>query len=229
MVTEERKETSWETEIGLPNDIDAWITNPRFGEREEYAAKVVAATPGAAALMFLIDLVDEGEELVATQGFSIGKDWIPSDDGLTISHPKRKNVVTTSMYGQLQNRVVGDLKVDMDQYGLPTQAMSWDRLGFHWMLLEHETIKGEKKSGLMPVEFLGKKEGAVTKVPAKTKARPAAVAGLESKLVDLMAEYTDVRKFQLAAIRMPEVAANDELMASVLDEGPDGFWATHQR
>lgn len=232
MTTE--KETAWETETGLPNDVDVWIANPRFGEKEEYSSKVAEASSMAAApIMFLMDLVDKKNELVGTQGYSIGTGWEVSEDGLEITHPKRKNVVGSSMYGMLQRRVVKELGVDMDQYGLPTKAMSWDKLGFHMMLEEHAVVGGGTGSSLMPVTFLGKREdgGGPTPSPAgTTKLREATVLSeLELKLVDLMAEHTEVKTFQLAAIKMPGVSANDELMASVLDEGPDGFWAKNRK
>ncbi len=225
MVTEE-KTTAWETETGLPNDFDGWITNPRFGQREEYASKVQETSPEASTSMLLFDLADENGQVVANQGYTIGKDWVVSDDGLSISHPKRKNVVTATMYGALQNRVVGPLKVDMDKHGKPTEAMSWNGLGFHWMLEEHATVGGSLATGLMPVEFLSKKDVGTPSASA-APAKPAVPADLEKQLIDLKAEHTDIKAFQLAAIKIPAVSGNDELMASVLDEGPGGFWSTH--
>ncbi len=229
-MTQSTKDTAWETEIGLPSDFDAVISNPRFGEREEYVAKIQESSANVEAKMLLIDLVDDSGEIVATQGYTIGKDWIVSGDGLNISHPKRKNVVTATLYGQLQNRVVKELAVNMDEFGVPTSAISWNGLKFHWMIEEHVTVGGPPARGLMPTEFLGKQTGGVTPRPAVTKvADKGTVDGvLEKQLVDKMAEFTDVKQFQLAAIKMPGVAANDPLMASVLDEGPGGFWATHQ-
>lgn len=223
-MTTEQKAAAWETETGLPNDIDAWITNPRFGQKDEYA-QVVQAT-GGEGLMFLIDLVDANGELQGNQGYSIGTGWIVADDGLSISHPKRHNVVGGTLYGQLQNRVLKELKVLMGDYGLPTEAKSWNGLGFHWLQQPHTTVAGPDKPGLMPVEFLGKKEGGT--VTPKPAAAPAGVTSdLEVKLKDL-AQANTVKDFQKAALKLPAVVANDDLMASVLDEGPTGFWATHQ-
>lgn len=221
-------ETSpWETETGLPNDIDAWIVNPKFGYKDEYA-QVVQASGGEGA-MFIADLVDNNGELMGSQGYSIGTGWIISEDGLEISHPKRKNVVGATLYGQLQNRVRKELDIKMEEFGLPTQAKAWDGLGFHWMLQEHSTVGGTPKQGLMPVEFLNRKEGGIT---VKTIAGPAATApvvdaALEVKLKEL-AQTNNAKDFQKAALKIAEVPASDELMASVLDEGPTGYHATHQ-
>lgn len=225
MTTQPREETSWDTETGLPNDIDAWIANARFGKKDEYAQVVQAS--GGEGLMFLVDLIDAGGELVGSQGFSIGTGWIPSDDGKSISHPKRKNVVTNTMYGQLQNRVRKELGVKMEEKGLPTDARCWDGLGFHWMQEEHDTVSGDKRTSLVPVLVLPAR--AAGAAPAATPA--AAVAGVSTEL-DLqlreLAQSSDVKAFQLAAMKIAAVVANDNLMASVLDEGAAGFWATHQ-
>lgn len=226
MVT--KRETSvWDTELGLPNDIDAWITNPKFGKKDEYA-QAVAATGTEGGEMLLLDLVDEAGELMGSQGYSIGSGWIVSDDGMTISHPKRKNVVGSSVYGQLQNRVVKELKVDMESRGLPTEAKSWDRLGFHWMQQTHATVGGKEATSLMPVEFLGEKKAAAAIKRPAAKVAPAAAVSTAEKALAILARTLELADFQGRALSMPSVAANDELMASVLDDGPEGFWATHQ-
>ncbi len=225
-MTTSEKTSAWDTETGLPNDIDAWIRNAKFGTKDEYA-QAVAATGAEGAIMMIFDLEDDKGEIVGSQGYSIGSGWIPSDDGMEISHPKRRNVVGSSMYGQLQNRVAKELKVDMDARGLPTEAKSWEGLGFHWLMQEHDTVGGEKKSGLMPVEFLGEKKAGAAPTKVATKTAPA-TEGTAEKALAVLARTNDVKAFQERALSMPSVAANDELMAQVLDEGPEGFWATHQ-
>ncbi len=223
-MTTPKEPGTWDTETGLPNDIDAWIANARFGVKDEYAQVVQAS--GGESLMFLVDLIDASGELVGSQGYSIGTGWIPSDDGKSISHPKRKNVVTNTMYGQLQNRVRRDLGVKMEERGLPTDAKCWDGLGFHWMQQEHDTVGGEKKTGIMPVMVLG-----VAPAVAPTVVPAAAVAGVDPALelqLKELAQSNDVKAFQLAAMKVAAVVANDGLMASVLDESTAGFWATHQ-
>lgn len=227
-MTTERVESPWDTETGLPNDVDGWISNPKFGLKDEYAEAVRAGGTAAEGTMFLVDLLDENGELIGSQGWSIGTGWIVSDDGLEITHPKRKNVVGSCLYGQLQNRVRRELKVPMEKFGPPTRARSWDGLGFHWMLLEHETVGAGPKPGLMPVEFLGKKEGLAA-VPAGAPTRaPSIPADLEMRLRTL-AQTNDIQAFQLAAVKMIEVVASDELMARVLDGGPTGYWAQAQK
>ena len=221
---QDEKTTAWETESGLPSDVDAWIANPSFGTKEEYSSKV-AETSQEPAILFLFDMVDENGEVIGSQGYSIGSGWTVEKEGASISHPKRNNVVGSTNYGRLINRAVKELGVDMDKFGLPTDAKSWAGLGFHWMIEDHPTVGGGTAQGIMPTEFLGeKKEAAKGKPP---KAPPA--SDLEKTLVELMAEHTDVKAFQLAAIKVAGVATDDTMMASVLDEGDSGFWATHQK
>ena len=225
MTTQPKEESSWDTETGLPNDVDAWIANARFGVKDEYAQVVQAS--GGEGLMFIVDLIDEAGDLVGSQGYSIGTGWIVAEDGRSISHPKRKNVVTGTMYGQLQNRVRKDLGIKMEERGLPTEAACWDNLGFHWMQQEHQTVSGEPRTGIMPVLVLGERKPGATPTPAAAAVPAGVTTALETQLKEL-AQSNVVKDFQKLALKMPEVVANDDLMASVLDEGPTGFWATHQ-
>lgn len=222
---QEQEVSTWDTETGLPNDIDAWVAAAKFGTVDKYSDAVQVTSPGSGgATMCILDLVDEAGEPVGQQGYSVGSGWIPSDDGMEITHPKRRNVVGTSVYGQLMNRVRKVLKVPMEKRGLPTEAKSWLGLGFHWMMEEHETVGGAPKPSLMPVEVLAiMKEGVALK-----QAPVIVVAGeLELELKEL-AQSNTVKDFQKAALKKAEVTSSDELMANVLDEGPSGFWATHQ-
>jgi len=250
MVDETQERGPWETESGLIDDVDGQIANPHFGIKEEYS-NVVAETTGGESkgAMFLVDLVDPATgEIIGNQGWSIGTGWEISEDGLTISHAKRKNVVTNTLYGQLQNQVVKKLGVDMAQYGLPTEAMSWDGLTFHWNQVAHATVGGQDKTGLMPTGFLGKAgeevaeaeaeaapapapaKAPVAKAPlAKAAAKPAGkVSAAEQKAVDLVAQCGTVKEFILKAMKIPEIVADDALMAKCLDDSPAGFFKSHK-
>lgn len=232
-MTTEKEQATWETETGLPNDIDAYIANAKFGVKDEYAQAVAATSPETTALMMIFDLVDEKGDLQGSQGYSIGTGWIVSDDGQSISHPKRKNVVGSSMYGLIQNRVVKELKVDMESRGVPTDAKPWNGLGFHWLLQPHKTVGGDEVPGLMPVEYIGVLGAEAAQAAVKEAAAPATAAASElsptiDKALTLLARVNDVSTFQEKALGMPQVASNDVLMANVLDEGPEGYWATHQ-
>lgn len=213
----EEKVTSedWATETGLVNDVDVWFQSCKFGFKEEYGSVAGVDTP-----MFIAEMVNEEGEVLASQGYSVGSGWIISGDGLSIAHPTRKNVVGSSVYGQLINRVVKDLKVNMAQYGKPVEAKSWNGLGFHIMQEEHKTLSGDVRTAPMPTEFLGEREYK----PAKAAAA-APASEIEKKLITLSS--MPIEGFQKAALKLPEVTSDDDLMALVLDSSSEGFWATH--
>jgi hypothetical protein len=230
-----QEQDAWALESGLPNDVDGWMKNNRFGTKEEYAQAVKLTVEeaeqqvgGVAGLMFITDLYNEDGEQIGSQGFSVGSGWIPSEDGKSMHHPTRKNVVDSSRYGQLQRRVIKELGVNMSQYGVPTQADSWDNLGFHWMLEEHVTIQGkEPKRGIMPTIFLGKKEikGAPAAEAPKAGEQGTKLTGdVEAELKKLLEVSPNVSVFQKAALKIEAVTKNDDLMADILNDGPDGYY-----
>jgi len=219
------KTSAWNTEVGLPNDFDGYISNPRFGYTEAYASKVTAAPGGSEStgLQFIVDLISAQGEVLANAGWSVGGGWAPSADGRYITHPTRKNVVTGSMYANLQNRVIGakpaGLEVDMDQRGSPLDAMSWSGLGFHWMVEEHKTVGGAMKPGLMPTAVLTGTAPAAAAASAKTDVSAEIIDRLQ-KMVKTMS----IKQFQSVAVRIPEVSKNEALTNQVLDDGPNGFY-----
>ena len=221
---------AWETESGLIDDVDGWIANPIFGIKEEYATAVaLSGTPGGVMIMF--DLVDEDGIVIGNQGYSIGTGWEVSDDGRYITHPKRKNVVSSTVYGQLQIEVIKNLEVDMGNYGDPTDAMSWNGLGFHWNQKSHATVSGDTKQGLMPTLFLGKKEGSEAAIPvaksaAKKAAAPAAKANTAKiEALKLVGSSSNAKEFMMKAIKVPAIVNDDELMAQCTDDSETGFFA----
>ncbi len=221
---------AWETESGLIDDVDGYIVNPRFGVREEYAQAVLETSGAPGGLMLMIDIADENGEVIGNQGYSVGTGWEPSADGLSISHVKRQNVVTNTMYGQLQKQVVKELGVDMGKFGKPTNAMSWNGLGFHWMQKTHPTVSGKEATGIMPTSFLGKKDiVAGTPAPAPAPAPAAAAPPAVEAALKLVAECGTAKEFQLKVVKIPEVVGDDALMAQCLDDGAKGFFKTNKK
>lgn len=251
MTMEEQERGPWDTESGLIDDVDGYIASPHFGIKAEYSQAVSLSTAGEQkGLMFIIDVVDANGEVLGGQGYSIGTGWIVSEDGLSISHATRKNVVTNTMYGQLQNRVVKELGVDMAPRGLPTEALAWDKLGFHWMQQKHKTVGGEDKTGLMPTEYIGM-FGEATPVetpapaPAPAPARPApaaparpaparAAAPVAAKSAGviaaekLVAETGTVKEFILKAVKDQAITSDEKLMSEVMDDSVKGFFKSRK-
>jgi hypothetical protein len=247
----EQERGPWDTESGLIDDVDGYISNPHFGIKEEYSQAVSLSTAGEQkGNMFLFDVVDANGEVLGGQGYSVGTGWVVSEDGLSISHATRKNVVTNTMYGQLQNRVVKELGVDMASRGLPTEAIAWDKLGFHWMQQKHKTVSGEEKTGLMPTEYIGMfgeaapaETPAPTPVPAPAPARPvaparpaparaAAPAAAKSAGIvaaeKLVAETGTVKEFILKAVKDPSITGDEKLMSEVMDDSIKGFFKSRK-
>lgn len=235
----------WETVSGLLDDADAWIANAKFGapKSDEYMQAIAEGT-GGGTVHFSVDFVSEDGTLLASQGYSVGGGWIPSEDGDEISHPMRGKIVKTSVYGQLIDAAVIDCQVPMKNYGTPLIASSWNGLGFHWKQKAHKTLKeGEVRTAAMPTAFLGKLESeqgapvaAATVKAAPTKAAPKAAATAKTTEVpatldiklSALARNMDFNKFQDAALKLAEVAASDDLLVAVLDSSETGYWATHQ-
>ena len=248
MVTPKTDKGPWETESGLIDDVDASIANPCFGVKAEYAAAVIDTSGGEQrGLMFMFDLVDENGEVIGSQGYSIGSGWTVSDDGLSITHVKRQNVVGSTLYGQLQNRVVKELGVDMSQRGLPTEAMAWNNMGFHWMQQPHATVGGAEATGIMPTAYLGDRGQPAAAAPAPVAQAPAAPAPTapaplpaipapaapaatpsQAAALKLVAETGTVKEFILKAVKVAEISGDDALMSQCLDDSAKGFYALNK-
>jgi len=232
-----RERDPWELESGLPNDVDAYMWNCRFGTKDQYvqAVAVTGEEEGVAGLMFIADLYTAdgiplgGGDQPISQGWSVGSGWVPSQDGKAMHHPTRKNVVENTRYGQLQVRVLKQLGVNMREYGVPTDARSWDGLGFHWMMEELPTIRGkEPKRVLMPTLFLGKKPESEDPTKKQEAAGVSASADVAAQLNALVAASKDIKEFQRLALKIEAVTKDDNLMSSVLDSGPNGYYAQHK-
>jgi len=225
---------SWELESGLPDDFDFWITRSEFGYLAEYTDQQGKPLP----LLIWYGESDEGFEGPVT--FSLGKGWEPSRDGRTVTNVEKKNkrkFVDTSMMGRLIARVkeLGALDAVASR-GPATDAKVWEGLGFH---LKREEFtysgiladKGGKTTRLMPVAFLGVRDEGKGK-PAKSSApkepEPAETGGIDAalkeKLVQL-AQKLDRPAFQKAAMNIPEVVEDPDLVHQVIDDTEEGFWA----
>jgi len=217
-------EKDWELASGLPNDVDGWIKGATFGAgRDEYQA-AAAASGTEPPVLLTLPLYNADGEPIGQQAYSVGSGWVVSDDGQEISHPVRTNIVRTSMYGRLIKRVKDELGVEMQKYGTPFRASTWDGLGFHWLLEAHPTVSGEEREGLMPTEYLGDTppfeggEEAGALIPPE----------LDAVLADL-AKGKTVVEFQRQAVRLPDVAdLSDEAMAYLMDRSQNGYWAQHR-
>jgi len=222
-MTDDKVKDSWDLDSGLPDDFDFYITDASFGYREEYMNGEVPL------LIWQGESPDEDIESII---WPCGQGWEVTRGGAEVEHPKRTRFVKTSMMGKLINRVVNELGVDMRSRGKATEAKVWKGLGFHMRREEIEygsgilEDRGGKTTHLMPVAVLEKPAKAKAgEVEAKAEKPSAEV--VEKKLA-LLAKKLSREDFQKKAMDMPEVVENDDLLARVLDDSDDGFWAQNR-
>jgi len=226
MVERAVDESVWELDRGLVDDVDAYISNCWFGiSREEYLSQVRMTDEETRPLQIVFELSDpDTREVIAQVGCSCGKGWETDDDGKEISHPTRKNVVESSVYGQLQKRAF-EAGAEMYKYGPPTRADTWVGLAFHWNLEEHATV-GARKDGsrvaasLMPTKFLGvidvEEEEEEKPVKPKSKAK-SKNQDLRQQLIDMAGSYKTAKAFTAAAIAVDGVTDDKSLLDEVVN------------
>lgn len=226
---EAQEKGSWLLESGLPDDFDFHITGASFGYRQEYMN-------GEALL-----LIWEGEspdDDVESIIWPCGGKWEVGKGGAEAAHPKRVRFVKTSMMGKLIDRVVNKLGVDMQSRGESFEAKVWVGLGFHMKREEIEyggilEDRGGKTVHLMPVGVLEAKAGKGATNTDKSKGTAAVVEDkpvtkvIEKKL-SLLAKKLSKEEFQSKAMDMAEVVDDADLLAAVLEDSDDGFWAKAQ-
>jgi len=227
----------WDTGSGLPDDVDGIIAAAEFGFKQEYAA-----IAGSDAPMLMLKLINEEGEEIGSPGFSCGAGWNLVDGGKAIHHPVRESqkVIKTSIYGQLIDAVkaLGVPLMTLAPQG-PTNAEAWLGMKFHWKQVEHSTVSGDVKTQLMPTAYLGQADLSKLKVVAKAApaaaaagaARPAAGAppagdtsAIRVTLANMAVAMDDVKDFQKAAFKLPQVLADSTLMGEVADDSQNGFW-----
>lgn len=223
-MTKERAKDSWDTDTGLPDDFDFFISGAYYGYRKEYAE-------GEAPL--LIWQGSSPDEDVEEIIWPCGKNWEVVKGGDEVSHPKRSRFIKNSMVGRLITRVVDELKVDMRSRGKATEANVWRGLGFHLRREELEygsgilEDRGGKTSHLMPVAVLEKPAKGKPKAEVKEEVEAKPSTGVLEKKLALLASKLSKEDFQAKAMDMPEVVDNDDLLGSILDDSEDGYWAKH--
>lgn len=238
---QEEEKDPWGLDSGLVSDFDMTITKSRFGYLDVYQS-------GEACLL-IWDYESPDVESEFPIIWPLGSGWETNRDGTKAEHPKRQRFVDTSFMGRLVKRCQDIGAADtLKARGLPRDATIWEGLSFH-MVRENVVFPGGEERGipssvehLMPVEFLSKEAAA----PAPTRGRQAAATtatrraaatatdvpagapqdSLVAKLTDL-ATTLERAAFQKAAMNIEALnaSANRALLAEVLDDSDNGFWA----
>lgn len=234
----EDREDEWGLDSGLPSDCDITITKSTFGYLDTYQNGEVA--------LLIWDVESPDADFEYPIIWPCGSGWEVKERGKRVEHPKRSRFVETSTIGRLIKRCK-DLGIEdvLRARGNPRDAAIWEGLTFH-VKRETSTIQGgggdsgipATQEHLMPTEFVEGEKPAATARPAarvagraaaSSRARatePTAPTALTERLASL-AKTLDIEKFQKAAMNIDELndPANSELLADVLEDGPDGFHA----
>lgn len=231
----------WEPPDDFLDDFDGTIRNPRFGFRDDY----MEGTRLLAILPIIVLGMDKPVETI----YSLGDGWQPSGDGKFCSHPSDPDKVPSknTIYGKLMVRVGKELNpemmalnVNMRTRGSSKDIRVWEGLRFHWKR-EKLAYKGkafEDKGGsiepehLMPTKFLGLETSATAPtvaIPGAAPVAPTSSNQTEDRLRELILTSPELKDFQMAAMRLPDVVTDERLCALVLDTGPAGFWSTHKK
>ena len=241
------KEDPWGLDSGLPDDVDITISKSVFGYLDTYQNGEVAL------LIWDVDSPDADFEYPII--WPCGSGWEVKERGKRVEHPKRSRFVETSTIGRLIKRCKElGIEDTLRARGNPRDASIWEGLTFH-VKRERTEIPGGKERGLpefqdhlMPTEFVESEAPAPARTAPSTAAGPRpsgrttsrtaprtatraqepepSVDALTERLTSL-AKTLELEKFQKAAMNIDEMndPANSALLAEVLEDGEEGFWA----
>lgn len=237
--------SSWTTTdgggIGL-EEFEGPVVEAWFATKAEYQS-------GEVPILNLKVQTPDAEDGFETIEIPVGKGWESLDGGKSVQRidPKSKaQFHNSSWMGKLIDKCVRDetdgglgLSGVLAKRGEATEAKVWEGLSFHFLREEHtfgkdkETKEPIKASRVLPTKFLGEvKDGAgAATAPAggdqaaKIAAAKAAAAaktnggGLRGQLVELAKQHDTHAAFVDAALAVEGVAADDNLLAEVVEEG----------
>ena len=227
---------TWSTSTGLLDDFEFEVTKAWFARSAEYQN-------GEILILHLEGKTDSPDTPTTTETYPCGRGWESLDGGKTARHesgaPRQFNKATA--IGRLIDRCVKDLGMAevLAGRGQATEAKVWEGLKFHIKREEETfTIKGETRTTNRPLPqaFLGVAGGETTTKDAASgsggddkaakiaaaKAKAAAKNGggsaLEDQLKALAREHPTHEAFVDAAMDLPGVTDDDDLLQRVIDE-----------
>lgn len=216
---------SWDNEeTGLLDDYTGTIVEAWFGVDANY-------NPDATLLFWKFKVDDPPSDLPdgeTTERFPVGKGWQSFDGGDTIEDPERPGRVT--LHAQSTYRRV--IRTCLEEFGMGTilenrgsalNASVWQGLKFHMARKEFD-YGGEigKKSRVYPAEFLGVEGEAAPAAAPATNGSAAVDEELLAELKRVRADASDFPSFVDAAMELPGVVSNGNLVRSLASQ--DGLW-----
>ena len=234
---QEEKDDPWGLDSGLPDDCDVTITKSVFGYLDTYQNGEVA--------LLIWDVESPDADFEYPIIWPCGTGWAVKERGKSVEHTKRSRFVETSTIGRLIKRCK-ELGIEdvLRARGTPRESAIWEGLTFH-VKREKWEIPGGKDRGipdsqehLMPTEFIeGEKPATAARPAARVAGRAAAPSRAAAKTtpepdalterLTKLAQTLEIEKFQKAAMNIDELndAENSALLADVLEDGDEGFWA----
>jgi hypothetical protein len=238
----------FETPSGFADDFDFYIESAEFSTRDNYMN-------GQVPLLIWHGHSPDAED-VTEVSFPVSQGWEIRERGARVEHDRRKTFVRNSIMGHLIRRVVDDLNVekqypDFVEKGDPKRANIWVGFGFHLKrekirypnLRRDDATEGMETERLMPTSIIQYPTVAKAAKSANTQTQqtqqtqqdrqqeeqsaPAGSSVLRAKLIILARQSATREAFQLAALDMPNLAEDQDLMNEVLNDGPQGFYARY--
>ncbi len=221
----------WDLPVGgLLDDVDVTIQCCSFRPDAGYN--------DGKSLLAVMDMTREDTSEVVQQMYSIGGDWVSADGGVTIQSTKsaRARPSRNSNYGRFCEacKVIPELFEVMSDRGPTTDGRIWDGIRVHLRAFEHNyTFRGEARSTthVLPTDYLGSNSAPIqATLPATLPLAPSAPSApgmdpaLYARLSVLAKSSGDHTQFLAIATGIPEVMADDQLVQSLMDSGPAGFY-----
>jgi hypothetical protein len=164
---------AWKLDSGLRESMDLLIHASYFSQHADYQG-------GIPYLIFFIGEDENGDPVELRM--PVGSDWSSADGGKTISHPTKRNIIKSSIYGHFIEHALAiedapqgmKLRDILFSRGTPMQAGIWQDLKIHLDLFEIKFGRSlDPVNRLMPTRFLGLiTEGASPSQPAPVTQSP---------------------------------------------------------
>lgn len=220
-----REDLQGQTGGGGIVDFDLEVTDAWFGLSEAFEE----AVPGANQIfLHWVGKTDLEDRPVLTEdGFhpswKVGPDWEIRDGGKSIEYVGTGKARFRKSMGRLCDQVfeitedVANTDQDPFKDHHPKDATAWIGTKWHMDEVHYDFSGGFESDDLMPVQFLGK--GEVSAPAASAESASASSNGdLREQVENLARNLPDYQTFQAAALQIPGVAADGELVADIADE-----------
>lgn len=211
------------------SDFVFTVTDAWFGISEAFEAAKNDGSPPTIFCHWVGEVEGlEGVPNLTEDGFhpsyALGPDWEIANEGKSVKFVGSGKEQFRKWYGRLVDEVfeftqdvpAGQHPFDGENH--PREAQHW--IGTKWFMVDKEYDFGRlgKTNHLMPTQFYGTASVAVAPAAAAPAAAPSAANGLRDTVVNLAKSLEPYAEFQKAALAIPGVAQDMELVMEIADE-----------